>query len=80
MEIEVIKKTNWGRVREQGLQMQPLPTVYKKKWKSISTWEDRIEKIDALVKENAKSIKFITQNIQEIWNIAKIANLRIIEI
>jgi hypothetical protein len=32
----------------------------------ISGREDRIEKIDTLVKENIKSEKIVTQNIQEI--------------
>ena len=34
----------------------------------ISGREDRIEKIDTLVKENIKSEKIVTQNIQEIWD------------
>ena len=34
----------------------------------ISGTEDSIEEIDSLVKENTKSNKFLTQNIQEIWD------------
>ena len=34
----------------------------------ISGIEDMIEEMDTLVKENVKSRKFLTQNIQEIWN------------
>ena len=39
---------------------------------------DTIEKINALIKENTKSNKFSSQNIQEIWNTIKRPNLRII--
>ena len=39
-----------------------------------------IEEIDSAVKENVKSIKFLIQNIQEIWDIMKISNLRTIGI
>ena len=42
--------------------------------------EDRIEKGDSSVKENVKSNKFLTQNIQEIWDTMKRQNLRIIGI
>ena len=38
---------------------------------SISGVKDMIEEIDTSVKENAKSKKFLTQNIQEIWGIMK---------
>ena len=34
----------------------------------ISDYEDTIEKINALTKENIKSNKFSSQNIQEIWD------------
>ena len=44
----------------------------------ISSAEDTIEKINALIKENSKSNKFSSQNIQEIWNTIKRPNLRII--
>jgi hypothetical protein len=33
--------------------------------------EDMIEEINLSVKENAKSKKFMTQNIQEIWDTLK---------
>ena len=39
-----------------------------------------IEETDTSVKENVKSKKFLTQNIQEIWDTTKSQNLRIIEI
>lgn len=38
------------------------------------------EEVDTLVKENAKSKKLLTQNIQKIWDTMKRANLRIIGI
>ena len=44
----------------------------------ISESEETIEKINALIKENSKSNKFSSQNIQEIWDIIKKPNLRII--
>ena len=34
----------------------------------ISGTEDSIEEIDSLIKENSKSNKFLTENIQEIWD------------
>ena len=40
--------------------------------------EDTIEKLNTLTKENSKSNKFSSQNIQEIWDIIKKPNLRII--
>ena len=47
----------------------------------ISDSEDTIEKMNALIKENGKSNKFSSQNIQEIWDtIKKKTNLRIIGI
>jgi hypothetical protein len=39
--------------------------------------EGTMEEIDTSVKENAKSKKFLTQNIQEIWDTMKRSNLRI---
>ena len=45
----------------------------------ISSAEDSIEEIDSSVKENMKSNKSLTQNIQEIWDTMK-KNLRIIGI
>ena len=44
----------------------------------ISDSEDTIEKINALIKENSKSNKFSSQNIQEMWDTIKKTNLRII--
>ena len=46
----------------------------------ISSAENTIEEIDSLVKENIKSNKSLTQNIQEIWNTIKRPNIRIIGI
>jgi hypothetical protein len=44
----------------------------------VSGIEDTIEEINTLVKENVKSKKFLTQDIQEIWDTMKKPNLRII--
>ena len=46
----------------------------------ISGIEDTIEEIDSSAKENIKSNKFLTENIQEIWDTVKRPNLRIIGI
>ena len=46
----------------------------------ISGVEDAIENIDSLVKENVRSNKFLTQNIQEIGDTMKRPNLGIIRI
>ena len=46
----------------------------------ISSIEDTIEEIDSLMKENIKSNKSLTQNIQETWDTMKKPNLRIIGI
>ena len=48
--------------------------------KRISDTEDTIEEINSLIKENNKSNKFLTQNIQEIWDTMKTPNLRIIRV
>ena len=44
----------------------------------ISDSEDTIEKLNTLTKENSKSNKFSSQNIQELWDTIKKPNLRII--
>jgi hypothetical protein len=44
----------------------------------ISGAEDTIENIDTTVKENAKCIKLLTQNIQETQDTMRRPNLRII--
>ena len=46
----------------------------------ISRAEDTIEEIDSLVKQNIKSNKSLTWNIQEVWDTTKRPNLRIIGI
>ena len=60
--------------------MQELPTEYKKIEKGISGIRDTIEKINSSVKENVKHDKFLTQNIQEIKDIMRRSQLRIIGI
>ena len=44
----------------------------------ISGAKDTIAELGALIKENRKPNKFLTQNIQEIWDSMKRPNLRII--
>jgi restriction endonuclease len=41
----------------------------------LSGVEDMIEEIDTPAKENVKSKKFLTQNIQKIWDTMKRSNL-----
>jgi hypothetical protein len=48
--------------------------------KRISGAEDSIEDMDTTIKENAKSKKSITQNIQDIQDTMRRPNLRIISI
>ncbi|MGE9502007.1 hypothetical protein ACQP3D_26835, partial [Escherichia coli] len=46
----------------------------------ISGVEDTLAEIDSSTKENLKSNKSLTQNIQEIWDTVKRRNLRLIGI
>ena len=46
----------------------------------ISSVEDTIEDIETLFKEKTNGTKFLTQNIQKIWNTMKRPNIRIIGI
>ena len=46
----------------------------------ISGAEDKLEEIDSSTKENLNSNKSLKQNIQEMWDIMKRPNLRIIGI
>jgi hypothetical protein len=55
--------------------MQASPTEYKIE-ERISGAEDTIENIDTTVKENTKSKKLLTQNIQEIQDTMRRPNLR----
>ena len=86
-EIEATKKTQ----TEENLEIKNLdkqsgttdPSINNRIQeieKRLSGIEDTIEVIDSSVKENAKPNKFLTQNIQEIWNTMKRRNLRVMEI
>jgi hypothetical protein len=57
--------------------MQASTTEYNKE-ERISGAEDTIENLDTTVTENAKCKNLITQNIQEIQDIIRRPNLRII--
>ena len=87
MEIETIKKPE----RETALEIENLgkrsraidasiTNRIQKIEERMSGAEDTIEKIDRTVKENAKSKKLLTQNIQEIQDTMRRPNLRIIGI
>ena len=60
--------------------MQASPTKYKRWKRESQVQEDTIENINTTVKENAKSKKILTQNIQEIQDTMRRPNLRIIGI
>ncbi|KAK7831163.1 hypothetical protein U0070_020383 [Myodes glareolus] len=84
-EMEAMKKTQTeGRLDMENLGKRTettessLTNRIQEIEERISDYEDTIEKINALTKENSKSNKFSSQNIQEIWDIVKKPNLRII--
>ena len=87
MEIETIKKSQ----RETTLELENLgkrsgvidasiTNRIQEIEERISGAEDTIENIDTTVKENAKSKKLLTQNIQEIQDTMRRPNLRIVGI
>ena len=78
IEMEAMKKTQTeGRLDMEylGKRTETTETSIIKRIQEIeeriSDPEDTIEKITALTKENSKSNKFSSQNIQEIWYIIK---------
>ena len=83
MELETIKKSQ----RETTLELEnigkklgaidaSITNQIQEIEERISGAEDTIENIDTTVKENAKSKKFLTQNIQEIQDTMRRPNLR----
>ena len=84
IEIDTIKKIQAKRI--QGIENLGKWTgttetsIINRLEEIISGAEDTIEKIDSLLKENIKFNKFLTQNIQEIWDTMKRPNLRIIAV
>ena len=77
-EMEAMKKTqNKGRLDMENLGKRTQNTEssitnrIQEIEERISDSEDTIEKINALVRENGKSNKFSSQNIQEIWDTIK---------
>jgi chromosome segregation ATPase len=87
MELETTKKSQ----RETSLKLENLgkrsgvtdasiTNRIQKIEERISGVEDTVENIDKTVKENGKSKKFLTQNIQETQNTMRRPNLRIIGI
>ena len=86
-EIETINKTQAERIIETEIMRKQSRTTnasinsrIQDLEERIWSAEDTIEEIDSLVKENIKSNKSLTQNIQEIWDTMKRPNLRIIDI
>ena len=87
MEIETINKSQRERTLEienLGKRSGVIDASITKRTQEIEERipgaKDTIENIDTTVKENAKSKKLLTQNIQEIQNIMRRPNLRIIGI
>lgn len=72
-----LKMKNLGTLTETS-EANPINRM-KKMEKRISGIEEMIEKFDVSIKENVKSKKLLTQNV-EIWDIVKIPILRIIGI
>ncbi len=84
-EMEAKKKTQTeGRLDMENLSKQTESTDtsitnrIQELEERISDSEDTIEKINTLIKENSKSNKLSSQNIQELWDTIKRPNLRII--
>jgi phenylalanyl-tRNA synthetase alpha subunit len=86
-EVETIKKTQREKTLEREILGKKSGTIdasiSNRKQdieERISGAEDPIENIDTTIKENAKCKKILTQNIQEIQDIMRRPNLRIIGI
>jgi uncharacterized coiled-coil protein SlyX len=87
MELEIIKKSQGETALElenlgkrSGIIDASITNRIQEIEERISGAEDTIENIDTAVKENTKSKKLLTQNIQEIQEKMKRPNLRIIGI
>jgi uncharacterized coiled-coil protein SlyX len=87
MEIETIKKSQRDTTLElenlgkrSGVRDASITNRIQEIEERISGAEDTIENIDTTVKESAKCKKLLTQNIQEIQDIMRRPNLRIIGI
>jgi uncharacterized coiled-coil protein SlyX len=85
MEIETIKKSQREKTLEienlgkrSGVTDASITNRIQEIEERISGTEDTIENIHTTVKENAKCKKLLTQNIQEIHDIMRRPNLRII--
>ena len=83
--MEVMKKTQTeGRLDMENLGKQigtaetSITNRIQEIKERLSDTEDTLEEINSLIKEQNKSNKFLTQNIQEIWDTVKGSNLRII--
>ena len=71
------KKTQTGEILETenlGNQTGTTDTGAPTEYKRLSGIEDMVEEIVILVKENVKSNKFLTQNMEEIWDAVKKEN------
>jgi restriction endonuclease len=88
METKAIKKNPQTEIilrmehlgKRTGTKDASITNRIQKMEERIVGLEDTIKKIDTPVKENVKSKKFLTQNIQKIWDTVKRPNLRIIGI
>ena len=85
-EIKAIKKTQTEGImgmenvaKRSGTKNTSISSRIQEMKEKISSIEDMIDEIDSPVKENIKSIKSLTQNIQEISHTKKRQNLRMKE-
>ena len=77
-DMEAIKETQTETILEMGNLGKRIGTAdiriinrIQEMKKTISGIKDTTEEIDTSVKEHAESKKFMTQNIQEIWDTVK---------
>jgi hypothetical protein len=86
MEIETIKKSQRETTLEienlgkrSGVMDASITNRIQEIGQRISRAEDTIKNIDTAVKENTKFKKLLTQNLQEIQDIMRRPNLRVID-
>jgi uncharacterized coiled-coil protein SlyX len=85
MEKDTIKKTQTEGILEMenlgkrtGAADANITNRMQEMEERVSGVKDRIEEVNASVKENAKSKTFMTENIPDIWDTMKRLNLKII--
>ena len=86
LEVESIKKTQTDKILEMKYLRKQIETIEASFVNKVQEMEERllviedtIKEIDTSIKENVKSKILLTPNIQEIWDIKRLA-LRLIRI